>query len=272
MAVSESRFAGLLKSAASVAGWVVVAVAALSGSSVAVAWLLKALFGGPISGVDDVLIGLALCLTAMLVAGYCHLRKETMQLRITDRDKFQRWMQIILQDLGYQLVTMTDRDWRTRPHFRAMLFGGGITVKLDDNRAAILGPRLSLELIRRRYRMASHLDKVQETIADSKSRIAETYLKRVELSLRLEPKHMGDFQARIVEALAANGQLLIDVDLMLISEDGMKESLWANEMRPWLEENGIFFEFRRDLTQRATIAATASDLHLDPCIDTCTWS
>ena len=121
-------------------------------------------------------------------------------------------------------------------------------------------------------RLANQLDNVQQSLSDSKTRIAETYLKRLELSVRLEPKHLNNFQAQIVDRLAENGQLLVDVQLMLISEDGMNESLWTNEMRPWLEANRIHYEFHRDRTQRSTIAASAGELGLESCIDTCTWS
>jgi hypothetical protein len=243
----------------------------LTGCSLAVAWIVSLILGGA-GHVDNGLVGLAACLTALLIASYCHLRKVTVQLRVSDRDRFQSRMQVIFQDLGYDLVTMTDKCWRTRPQFRAVLFGDGITMKLDGSKAAITGPRLSIELIRRRYRMASHLDKVQQSLSDSKTRIAETYLKRLELSVRLEPKHLNDFQTQIVDRLAENGQVLVDVQLMLISEDGMNESLWTNEMRPWLEANRIHFEFHRDRTQRSNIAASAGELGLDSCIDTGTWS
>jgi len=271
MTASESRLAGSFKGLASVAGWFVLSVAALTGCSIAVAWMVTFVLGSA-GHVDNGLVGLAACLAALLIASYCHLRKVTVQLRISDRDRFQSRMQVIFQDLGYDLVTMTDQCWRTRPQFRAVLFGDGITMKLAGSKAAITGPRLSLELIRRRYRLANQLDNVQQSLSDSKTRSAETYLKRLELSVRLEPKHMNDFQAQIVDRLAENGQVLVDVQLMLISEEGMNESLWTNEMRPWLETNRVAYEFHPHRTQRSTIAASAGELGLESCIDTWTWS
>ncbi len=273
MTALESRLACSLKSALSVVLWVIVSVTVLTGSTLAISWFVTRFREGDVTRGDNVLIGLACSLIALLFIGVFHLRKETVQLRVSDREVFQNRMQRILQDLGYEWLNMTERQWRTRPHFRAFLFGGGITMNLEGNKASISGPRLSLELIRRRYRMASHLDKIQQSISDSKTRIAETYLKRLELSLRLEGEHMQAFQEKIVDVLAKNGNLLIDVQLMLISEDGMKESLWAKEIRPWLEENGIHYEYHRDHTQRATIGATGSGEHrVDSFIDTCMWS
>jgi hypothetical protein len=229
---------------------------------------------GSVTRGDNIVIGLACSLIALLFVGVFHLRKETVQLRVSDGDKFRNRMDVILQDLGYQVTTKTDKCWRTRPHFRALLFGAGITLKLEGSKARITGPRLSLELIRRRYRMASHLDKVQESINDSRSRIAETYLKRLELSVRLDSDQVKEFQEKVVDVLAKNGNLLVDMQLMLISEDGMREGLWSNEMRPWLEENHIPYEFHRDHTQRATLGgiAESGERRSDAYIDTCMWS
>lgn len=272
MTVLESRIAFSFKSAVSVAAWVIVALTTLMGMSLGIAWIVTLFRGGSPLNADNVLIGLVCCLIALLFVGVFHLRKETVQLRVSDRSKFQSRMQSVLEDLGYQWVQISNTDWRGRPHFRALLFGDSITMHLEGNRASISGPRLSLELLRRRYRMASHMDKVQQSISDSKARIAETYLKRLELSLRLEPEHMGGFQSKILDILAENGNVLVDVQLMLISEDGMKESLWTNEMRPWLEKNQIHFEYHRDHTQRATIGAISGESRHDSFIDTCVWS
>ncbi|MEI7685282.1 MAG: hypothetical protein WCL32_09665 [Planctomycetota bacterium] len=272
MTALESRLAFSVKSAASVAAWVVVAVATLTGGSLAISWIVTVFRGGsPMRG-ENVLVGLVCCLIALLFVGVFHLRKETVQLRVSDREKFHTRIQRILEDLGYQFIQVANNEWRGRPHFRALLFGDGVTLKLEGNRVSLSGPRLSLELIRRRYRMASHLDKVQQSISDSRSRVAETYLKRLELSLRLEPEHMEGFQSKILEILAENGNVLVDVQLMLISEAGMKESLWTKEMRPWLEENHIHFEYHRDHTQRATIGAISGENRADSFIDTCVWS
>jgi hypothetical protein len=271
MSVSESRLACTLKSAASVAAWSVVAVTLLASGTLAISWFLSLFRDGTFTRGDNVVIGLVCCLIVLLFIGAFHLRKETAVLRFADRAKFLSRMHTILVDLGYQAIDITEDHWRTRPHFRALLFGDGIDVKLEGGNATLTGPRWSLERIRRRYRMASQLDKVQESISDSKARVAETFLKRLELSVRLEPNHLEEFQKRIVDVLAKNGNVMVDVQLMLISENGMNESLWSNDMRPWLDENEIPYEFHRDRTQRATIAAAAGD-RPDTFVDMCTWS
>src|SRR5437868_6622597 len=102
MTILETRLAHTLKSAVSVAGWLVVAVAALTGSTLAVSWFATLFRDGPITRSDNVLIGLASSLAGLLIVGCFHLRKETVQLRVSDREKFRSRMQIILQDLGYQ--------------------------------------------------------------------------------------------------------------------------------------------------------------------------
>lgn len=266
------RHALSLRNMASVAGWSALAFAALASSTLASSWGVTLMRGGSPWQGDNLLIGLVCSLISLLFAGVFHLRKETAQLRVSDREMFDARIQAVLDDLGY--VTQRDVDGRlhARPRFGSLLFGGGVTVKRDGHHVAITGPRYSLDLIRRRYRMASHLEKVQQSITDSRNRVAETYLKRLELSLRLEPDQIEDFHAKIVNVMAEHGAVLIDVQLMLISEDGMPESLWTRAMRPWLERERIHHEFRRDHTQRATIGAISGESSSDSYVDTCVWS
>lgn len=272
MSVLESRLSYSVKSLIALVAWVAVAVALLTGMSLGIAWLVTLFRGGSALAGDYLYVGIVCCLIALLFVGVFHLRKETVQLRVSDREKFQTRIQRVLEDLGYHWTQVANSEWRGRPRFRSLLFGDGITMKLNGYHATLSGPRLSLELVRRRYRMVSHMDKVQQSITDSRSRVAETYLKRLELSLRLEPEHMAEFQSKILDVLADNGNVLVDVQVMLISADGMKESLWTREMRPWLEENRIHYEFHRDHTQRATIGALSGDSPSESFIDTCVWS
>ena len=86
---------------------------------------------------------------------------------------------------------MSPRLWRTRPGFRSLALGSGVIMKLSGASASLTGPRLTLDRIRRRYRTASQLDRVQQSLQDGRPRSPECYLKRLELSVRLDPAQLG---------------------------------------------------------------------------------
>jgi hypothetical protein len=225
--------------------------------------------GWPMMATPNFLTGIMCGLIAVLIIAGFHLRRSTVQLRVSHREAFVRRMQRILEDLGHEWIHMTDVHWRTRPRFRARVLGEGITMVLEGSTATITGPRMSLDQIRRRYRLASQFDKVHESIDESRSRVAECFMKRFELSVRLEPEQIKEFQTHVLEVLGKNSEVILDVQMMFASEQGVRESVWANEVRPWLEEQGIYFDFHKDHPQRVTTPAIKAP-H-DPFIDTCLW-
>ena len=99
MTAFGSRLVCSLKSAISIVAWGVVALAVLAGSTLAISWIVTRFREGDFTRDDNILIGLVCSLIILLFAGVFHLRKETVQLRISDRGRFQNRMQVILQDL-----------------------------------------------------------------------------------------------------------------------------------------------------------------------------
>src|SRR5437867_4455921 len=120
-----------LKNALLVSGYVCLSLTALLGVTLGIAALASWFDELPIATGPNFFVGLIAGLVVVMILFRFHLRKTTVQLRISDRDQFLRRMRQILQDLGHEWVHMTGILWRTRPGFRSWVVGDGITMVLD---------------------------------------------------------------------------------------------------------------------------------------------
>ena len=261
-----------LKSAVFLFLWLAIALAAILSVALLIAKIVGFVGGDESLSPRNFFVGLVCSLIAWLFIAVFHLRKETVLLRMSDRPRFEARLRKILFDLGYRSIEATENEWRTRPEFLAFLFGPGVRIHLDGAKAAITGPKFSLERIRAKYRVVSHLEKVQDSRANCKARLSECYIKRCELSLRLTPALLAEFQRKVVEPLAKHGEVLVELQLMATCPDGLPESRWINDIQPWLDEEGIFYEFHKDHPQRVFPSPQAPGNSVDNMIDTCVWS
>lgn len=259
-----------LRSASFLVISLLVALTALTASIAAAAGILAWVRGTPFASPENLYSGVVCGLIAWLFVGVFHLRKETMQLRVSDCVVFQQRMQKILQDLGFEWLHMSPRLWRTRPGFRALALGSGVIMHLDGQTATLTGPRLTLDNIRRRYRVASQLDRA--SLHDTRPRSPECYLKRVELSVRLDQAQLENFQTRVLDPLGHGSEVRLEVQLLVSNEHGLRESVWSQQVRPWLEAQGIEYQFHKDHPQRITPVVTHVPDSADSLIDTCVWS
>lgn len=262
-----------LKSAAFLLVWLLIALAALSATVGLAAFVLALCRGSAVDSAQNLITALVCGLIAWLFLGVFHLRKETVQLRVSDPAAFQKRMQKILEDLGFQWVHMSARLWRTRPGFRSLAMGSGVIMQLHGATASLTGPRLTLDRIRRRYRLASQLDRVQKSLQEGRPTRPECYLKRLEVSVRLNPDQLAAFHSRVVEPLAQEGEVLLDLQLLVSDDQGIPESLWSQEIRPWLEDEGLYYQFHKDHPQQITpVAKRNTPVEVDSLIDTCVWT
>ena len=267
---------GVAKNALLFASYVAIVVAVLLGIALALAGLAALVDGEPVLALINFRAGMIGALLVALILASFHLRKTTVQLRVSSQDAFLRRMRKIFEDLGHVVVQKSNVVWRTKPAFRSLVFGEGITVVLDGNHATLSGPSFSLDQIRRRYRMVSQIEKLQESITDTRSRGPECFMKRFELSARLEPEQLAAFHDHVVATLGKEASVILDVQMMVASDAGVRESVWQNQIRPWLDDEGICYDFHRDHAQQiAPHGATAEEVgeKTDPKIlDSCVWS
>jgi hypothetical protein len=116
----------------------------------------------------------AICaLAALLFVFVFHFRRETLVMPVEDRRAFCRRLASQLEALGYQVSLAGEGRLVGRPGFHALLFGGAVEAQLGEHRAILTGPKVYLEVLRRRLRVHNHLEQVPHTLAAVRRRQAE---------------------------------------------------------------------------------------------------
>jgi hypothetical protein len=183
-------------------------------------------------------LGLVCSLITWLFIAVFHLNREKIVVTIADRRTFLAQARILLDEMGYETIAQSADSLTTRPRFNAYLLGGGLRVEVDGNRANLIGPKISAEILRHRLRLVHHLYRVQEVL-ESQRKPSEPLLKRVEISLRLKPEQLAAVQASVLAPLSQAADVVCDVFILVQSEEGLRESTIEEEVRPWAQKHEI---------------------------------
>src|SRR5207253_1718113 len=101
----------------------------------------------------------------------------------------------------------------------ALLFGGGIQVRVQDTEIRVIGPKVRLEMLRNHVRMAMQVEKVQKSFSDARIRQGSTLLKRVEISLRVSAQQWPAVRQRVLDTLTREGaDVCCEVNILAQSE------------------------------------------------------
>jgi hypothetical protein len=209
-----------------------------TGTIVAAAEVLAWLTDNPF---DDVYALATICgLISWLFVAVFHFRQETLTFAFQDRDTFLGRLRGQLKDLGYcAKVSQADRQ-AFKPSFQALLLGGKIRLRLKDGAAQLDGPRLFLEILRKRLRVQNHLQKDLKIFWDATRRKNERLLKRAQIAMRVTGKAWQGVCQHITEVLRREGaNLQCEVVIHAQSEEGIRERLVDGPIRDWLAEKGI---------------------------------
>jgi hypothetical protein len=171
--------------------------------ALAVAWIQDVPFTAGHALYPGIVCGLA----AWLFVAVFHLRNARTVLTFQDTVLFVGQLKAQLEELGYKLRQQSDDRLVFRPQFQSLLFGTGVEAQLGRRSATLYGPKLYLELLRRRWRVQNHIDKVHNT---------PRALKRVELSLRVPRQHWEGVYAEVIMPFIRDGaQVLCNVNLLV---------------------------------------------------------
>jgi hypothetical protein len=187
----------------------------------------------------SLITGLACSLIACLFVAAFHLRTETLVVPVHDPARFGRDVRLLLREMGYEILTRTAARIQTRPGFQAFLFGRGIDVQIEADRAALTGPRVSVERLRSGLRLAAHVQHARNVAHDPR-RCPEPLLKRVELRLRLAPEQL---------------HVVCELCLLSQSERGIRDSTVEVQLRDWLSQHGIAAQIHKDLLRLKELPA-----------------
>jgi hypothetical protein len=228
----------------------VLCAAALGGFAATVALLLLFLSwvpGAPDVGSRSVPLAVLCGLVAWLFVAVFHIRRETRHLTVGDRDTFADRLTTVLNDLGYEVTRGPDGRYLSRPRFWSPLVGGRLEVVVDGPRARATGPRLFVELVRRRLRLDTHIARARQAVRDPRARDGDRLVKRVELALRFPAAHWEAVRDEVVRALErARVEVVCQVQLLATSEAGIREQVIEHDIPARLRPLGIRLEVRKD--------------------------
>lgn len=193
-------------------------------------------------------IGLACGLIFWLFVAVFHLRRETQNMPFSQRDQFVAKAKTVLQEMGYALAWQRLEGLYFRPRFHSYLFGGGIHVAVNQNEAKLTGPKVSLEIFRRRFRLFNHVQRVQIYLQEHR-KYTDNIIKRVELQLRLTPAQFEAVRRNVIELLEKEAKVVCELSLLVQSDKGIREDTLEFQVREWLQQQGIHCEIHKDLVQ-----------------------
>ncbi len=210
----------------------------------AVAWTQDARWDEP----RYLTIGFVCGLIVWLFVAVFHLRRETQTMPFSQRDQFISKAKTVLQEMGYAYIGQQGNAYFYRPRFHSYLFGGGITLVIEHQDASITGPKVSLEIFRRCFRMINHVYRVQMYLKEHR-KITDNVIKRAELQLRLKPEQFEAVRKNVIEVLQADGEVVCDLNLLVQSEQGIREETLEFQIRGWLEQQCIDCDIHKDHIQ-----------------------
>jgi hypothetical protein len=217
----------------------------------AMTWLIALIlawwFDTPVAESRNIELGIICGLVAWLFLAAFHLRTETLTLPFTGREVFLHRVKTVLRELGYEVMIQTPTHARFHPSFGAFLMGGGIVVRVDDGTAAVTGPRLSLEMLRRRLRLYQRLAAVHQSAGECR-RPPDHRLKRVHITVRLPADRWPEVMDRLLGAVGPHASMIVDLHILAQSSGELRDST-IEQVRAWLHERGIAVEIRKDHVQ-----------------------
>ncbi|MFO0864512.1 MAG: hypothetical protein U0744_07660 [Gemmataceae bacterium] len=239
--------------------WFATSLLLLGGSAWIGAWGASCFRGGGPERQDNVIAGLICGLALWLFVAVFHIGRESIVVPIVRQKDFSNGMREILTDMGYHIVAYQDHFLDAKPGFLAMLMGGGIEVEVSGSNAHIRGPKLTLEALQTRLRYRNHLATVQRRTTPIAVRLEpERFVRHVEISATIDATTWDDFRAKVLQPLATEGCVRLDVHLLIAPEDGVRDSVVEDPPETGWNAHAEDTEVRKDFcsTLRPHVAET----------------
>lgn len=195
---------------------------------------------------QNLAINLAIALGIWLAFSYYHLRAASMSLPVVDCEIFLEKARQTLADMGYELLSQSQRHLLAKPGFQSYLLGGAFSIQVEGKQAKLSGPKVLVEMVRQRLRLDRYLEKDQHQLDDGKRRFAPRLLKRVEIHMMLKPNQLAAVQGNVVDLLTPDAHVVCRLELLAQSETGIQENIVDWQIREWLEQMDIEAHIQRN--------------------------
>jgi hypothetical protein len=212
--------------------------------SILIAWMRSGAWDSP----QYLSVGMVCGLIVWLFVAVFHLRRETQSMPFSQREQFIAKAKTVLQEMGYALTSHQADALTFRPRFHSYLFGGGIHLALDNHEARLTGPKVSLEIFRRCFRLLNHVQRVQFYLQEHR-KFTDNVIKRVEIRLRLRSDQFEAVRKNVIELLQNEATVVCELNLLVQSENGIRENTLEFQIREWLDQQGIDCDLHKDLVQ-----------------------
>jgi hypothetical protein len=229
--------------------WTLSLAGAACGSFFAISCVLALVQGSPIFSGENLFLasicdGIALFFMAVFLFG-----KETATLPIQNEPTFLAIVRRVLGELGYEVTHRTDSSLATRGAFRFLFFCRGIRIQCANRQAHITGPKIWIDILRRRMRVQNFLSTTEFHLQDSPQRNQGVLLKRLQIQMRVPFRDLEKITQNVLEPLAQEAQIICDINVLVQSDAGIRESMLEQQIRPWLIDNGLSAEIHKDLAK-----------------------
>jgi hypothetical protein len=185
-------------------------------------------------------VGLVCSLTAWLFVLGFHVRRQTLSLPCVNREHFAGRVEDALAELGYEVNRPTPDRLLGKPSFTSLLFGGTVQIQLRGNSATLSGPKMSVEELRNRLRVQSHLDNNRRTLEDSGWYQEQGRLRGVQLQFRTPGDAGQNVAGEVIAALRQMGATVqCDVGIWAQNDAGMEDVVIEKLVRDTLKRRGI---------------------------------
>jgi hypothetical protein len=201
-------------------------------------------------------------LVVWLFVAVFHLRRESMTFNVENRAAFLQLLQKQLQSLGYVVNRQEEQGLAARPLFQSFLFGGKIGARVEGTQATLTGPKVYLEMLRRRLRLESHFIKVPQTLSTLSTlrrRQAGGLLRSVDISVKVSGALIPTVYQHLADALSSEGATVrCELTVHADSDAGLRDVMVQKRIQDWLRGQGIAADVRKDALD-ATMEPASDD-------------
>lgn len=221
-----------------------------------IAWLQL----GPWNSLKTLSIGLVCGMVVWLFVAVFHLRRETQSVPFSQREPFLLKANSVLQEMGYALTSHQPTVLIYRPRFHSYLFGGGIHLTIGNQEARLTGPKVSLEIFRRCFRLLNHVQRVQQYLHDHR-KFTDNVLTRIEVQMRCQPEDFEAVRQNVIHVLQKDAAVVCDLNLLVQSDKGIREDVIEFQVRDWLDQQHIPCEIHKGLVQFVEVVHPELAIH-----------
>jgi len=235
--------------------WSLGLAAGIGGSFLAIAEALSLWQGSALFENENLFLSLTCAIIAWLLLAIFLFGKETIYLPVHQTANFLGNARQVLEEMGYEVTSQSGSALATRHMFHFLFVGRGIRIQCQDKQARLTGSKIWVEMLRRRLRVQNYLSSSEIALHDSVVRGPCVLLKRVQIQMRVPPEKLAEVNRHVLQVLSREAEVVCEVSILAQSDNGLRESTLENQVRTWLNEQGIAAEIRKDLAKMSESTA-----------------